>query len=244
MEDKNVAESVCHVCDRKFHNKVFLKKHSQIHSETRETFHCPNEFCPRWFYFKSNLTQHIRSFHEGKKYLCSQSGCSNKFTTKQKLLEHLKTVHQEGYNKVVKPRKPPKKRKDKGSFKTPMASVLTGVDCGGAKSLLTDERRPLDRIETICEEVGDFINNTSEASTSDAETFVGCRRGGTGGVTGFEPNLIIGNLKRPEVGRHFNKVKLVETDFSSDTDCDNDQAAIKQSNNVVTKFDFSKFVRK
>ena len=56
----------CDKCDRKFRSKAFLKKHSLLHAETRETFHCPNEFCPRWFYFKSNLSQHIRSFHEGK----------------------------------------------------------------------------------------------------------------------------------------------------------------------------------
>ena len=80
--------SQCDICERKFQSKAFLKRHSLIHKETRETFHCPTDLCPRWFYFKSNLKQHIRSFHEGKKYLCSQSGCTSKFTSKQKLLDH------------------------------------------------------------------------------------------------------------------------------------------------------------
>ena len=60
-----------------------------------------------------------------------------------------------------------------------MASILTGLECSGARSLLGDETRPLDSMETISREVGEFIDNTSEATdTSDVETVVGCKRGG------------------------------------------------------------------
>lgn len=240
--------SQCDICERKFQSKAFLKRHSLIHKETRETFHCPTDLCPRWFYFKSNLKQHIRSFHEGKKYLCSQSGCTSKFTSKQKLLDHLKTVHQEGYSKVRKPRRPPKKRKDKGTFKTPMASILTGVECSGAKSLLTDEKRPLDLIENISREVEDFINNTSEASGSEAEAVVGCRRGGKDvpDDSHLQADIILGNLKRLETGKHFNKFKTVsmDTDFSSDTDCDTDSNIAHSHLSNKSGFDFSKFVKK
>ena len=57
------------------------------------------------------------------------------------------------------------KRKDKGLFKAPMASVLTGLDCNTseAKILLKDEKRSLDSIEIIAEEVKEFMYNTSEA---------------------------------------------------------------------------------
>ena len=243
----------CEICDKKFSNKALLKKHSLIHKETRDTFHCPFEFCPRWFYFKNNLTQHIRSFHEGKKYLCSQSGCTNKFTSKQKLLEHLNTVHQADYiaNKAKKVRKPPRKRKDKGSFKAPMASVLTGVDCSGAKALLGDEIRPLDSLENISREVGEFINNTSEASASEAETFVGCRKGNYNKSVDTEsvddPNLILANIKRLEAGKHFNRVRIDDTDFSSDTDCDPEYSKTSKPSlshsEPKQSFDFSKFMK-
>ena len=254
LENRSTDGSLfkCEVCDKKFRSTAFLKRHASIHSEMRDTFHCPFEFCPRWFYFKSNLSQHIRSFHEGKKYLCSQSGCQSKFTSKQKLLDHLKSHFE---NKEKKTRKPQKKRKDKGTFKTPMASILTGVECAGAKSLLGDETRPMDSIEKISREVAEFIDNTSEATdASDSEPFVGCRRGPgpgaeqvAGSSGGLDPGLILANLRRLEPGKHFGSrgppPPHEDTDLSSDTDCDKQPPGLLQAA-PTQHYDFSKFVRK
>ena len=92
-----------------------------------------------------------------------------------------------------------------------MASILTGVECAGAKSLLGDETRPMDSIEKISREVAEFIDNTSEATdASDSEPFVGCRRGPgpgaeqvAGSSGGLDPGLILANLRRLEPGKHF-----------------------------------------
>ena len=248
------AERVkCPTCDKEFRSMAQLNRHILVHQETRITYLCPEEGCPRWFYFKSNLNQHIRSFHEGKKHLCSQSGCTSKFTTKQKLRDHLNTVHNEEYleRKKNRTRKPQKRRKDKGTFKVPMASILTGLECSGARSLLGDETRPLDSLDTISREVGEFVANTSDATdTSDTETFVGCKKGAMKDVTErFDPGLILANFKRLETGRHFKKVRVDESDPSSDTDCDNDVSnTVPSPKQPIPKqkmsFDFTKFMKK
>jgi len=217
----------CDQCDKTFQNNFFLKKHKQVHIETRDTFHCPIEFCPRFFYFKNNLAQHIKGYHEGQKYLCSQNGCTHKFFSKQRLLDHLQHSHHNVEEEVPikrkKRSKQVKKRKDKGSFKKPMLAFLTGMDCvsSSTKTLLKDERRPLDSLQNIAAEVNDFIYNTSEAS--DSEAFVGCRRGFGQDQTEQEftdPNLILGSVKRMEKDKHFKRVRVSESELSSDTDFD------------------------
>ena len=133
-----------------------------------------------------------------------------------------------------------------------MASLLTGVECSGAKSLLGDESRPLDTIENIAREVGEFITSASEVS--DNEASVVCHRGGQGGVNNDDqmnlmmpdPNLIMANMKRYEPGIHFNRVKMMAAanQDSSDTDCDNNE-----QNNVAAQeepkrsIDFSRFMK-
>ena len=244
----------CDLCNKTFQNKVFLKKHKMVHSESRDTFHCPIEFCPRFFYFKNNLAQHIKGYHEGQKYLCSQSGCTHKFYSKQRLLDHLQNSHhnvEEVPMKKKKKVKQQRKRKDKGSFKKPMVAILTGMDCNSscAKNLLKDEKRPLDSLENIAEEVNDFIYNTSEAS--DSEVFVGCKRGSVKIKDDLfkeqftDPNLVLGSLKRMEKDKHFKRVRIEESDFSSDTDCDTPSSIKLPVLNDQPKkvFDFSKFMK-
>ena len=105
-----------------------------------------------------------------------------------------------------------------------MASILTGLECAGARSLLSDETRPLDSLATISREVEEFVVDTSEATdNSDAETFVGCKKGASKGATErFDPGLILANFKRLETGRHFHKVRVEYSEPSTDTDCDSD----------------------
>ena len=132
-----------------------------------------------------------------------------------------------------------------------MASILTGLECSGARSLLGDETRPLDSLDTISREVGEFVANTSDATdTSDTETFVGCKKGAMKDVTErFDPGLILANFKRLETGRHFKKVRVDESDPSSDTDCDNDVSnTVPSTKQPIPKqkmsFDFTKFMKK
>jgi len=250
---KSTETFICSKCNRSFRSKAFLKQHELIHLESRSTYHCPIEFCPRFFYFKKNLDQHIRGYHEGLKYLCSQSGCSSKFYSKQKLLEHLSKSHDiENKETIVKKKsKKRAKRKDKGMFKKPMVSILSGIDCNksGAAILLKDEKRPLDSLHNISEEVHDFIYNTSEAS--DSEHFVGCLRGKKDYDDDFsDPKYLIGSLKRMEKDKHFQRRRIEESYLSSDTDCEssaiNFTAPLPPSTTTVKSnpCDFSKFLKR
>ena len=56
----------CDQCNKEFNEGHMLRMHAAIHQETRQVFECPTLFCPRYFYFKRNLAQHIRSYHEGR----------------------------------------------------------------------------------------------------------------------------------------------------------------------------------
>ena len=238
----------CEVCQKEFRSKAKLNQHSTIHQENRTTFHCPIEMCSRWFYFKRNLSQHLKSFHEGRKFFCSQTDCSAKFFSKQRLLLHIERDHQNvstpssSLSNQKKRKKPAKARKDKGSFKKPMASLLAGVECTGANFLLQDERRPLDSIEKISEEV-EKLSEESSGAASDAETHVGCRRGRRGEEREVPtPAILHGALRRMEEGKHFMKMRCDPWD-DSDTDTESQPVTEVQ---VAEKpvFNFSKFMRK
>jgi len=240
----------CEVCLKVFRSQTNLNKHRLIHQEDRITFHCPMEMCPRWFYFKKNLSQHLKSFHEGKKYLCSHSDCSAKFFSKQRLNIHIQRCHQ-GKSKPssdINPKKPKKPRKDKGTVKKPMASLLAGVECRGTNILLQEERRPLDSIDKITEEVEELLGETSEAA-SDTEVFVGCRRGYRKVKDlGEFPTLGIihgaGALRRLEERKHFMK-RRYDPCYDSDTDTESQQP-VTESEKSPEKlvFDFTKFLKK
>ena len=246
-EEKTTPTVTCEVCQKVFRSQANLKKHSNIHQETRTTFHCPIEMCPRWFFFKKNLSQHLKSFHEGKKFFCSHEDCSAKFFSKQRLLLHIERDHQNvsesssSVSNLKKRKKPTKPRKDKGSFKKPMASLLAGVECTGANLLLQDERRPLDSIEKISEEVG--ILSEESSGVSDAETIVGCKRGKTGDLPDLPtPEILCGALRRMEEGKHFMKMRCDPWD-DSDTDTES-QPVIESRASVKPVFNFSKFMKK
>ena len=249
--DKKQVPVKCEECQKVFRSKANLNKHSLIHKEDRITFHCPMEMCARWFYFKNNLTQHLKSFHEGKKYLCSHENCSAKFFSKQRLKNHVDRCH--GSNpqpdSVPKKRKKPSQpRKDKGTVKKPMASLLAGVDCSsGANLLLQDEKRPLDSMEKISEEVGQLFEETSE-TYSETETFVGCGRAGNAKTIedldgDFQiPGIIHGALKRMEEGKHFMKRKI-DNFYDSDTDTET-QPVTGSETSEKPVFNFTKFLKK
>jgi RNase P subunit RPR2 len=237
----------CDQCTRMFPTMAILQRHATIHTETRPVFHCPIECCPRYFYFKNNLSQHLRSYHGSDKYQCSQSGCAQKFSTKQKLLYHLEVIHrQEDSEKIIKkkPSRPRNGRKDLGKFKKPMVAVLSGLSPNKKRAarLLTDERIPLDKVEDIRREVNKFIGDTSETG-SDSEVFVGCMRK-PGEWVGRYAQEKLGTIKRIEPDKHFMRVRFEESE--SDTDLENsfasDHTTVQQKED--RRVDFSKYLLK
>ena len=123
-----------------------------------------------------------------------------------------------------------------------MASLLAGVECTGANFLLQDERRPLDSIEKISEEV-EKLSEESSGAASEAETYVGCRRGRRGEEREVPtPAILHGALRRMEEGKHFMKMRCDPWD-DSDTDTESQPVTEVQ---VAQKpvFNFSKFMRK
>jgi uncharacterized Zn-finger protein len=98
-------------------------RHSTVSVEERKTIFCTWDGCQKKFTKKSNLEVHIRSAHEGKRFICGQvdvskavdleewpndDGCGNGFVTKGNLEDHIRFVHM-GFErpkapKVEKPR--------------------------------------------------------------------------------------------------------------------------------------------
>jgi len=163
----------CDHCERRFQPR-YLKIHRKVHLEERPVVHCPEDHCPRYFYFLKNMLQHVKSYHHGNRFQCSVSDCGQKLSSKQKLKEHLLSVHGTTEKPKCKKRKP-RTRKDKGTIKKPMAAVIINIEVKEGKQLLNlTEKQPLEDIETIRQEAKEFVG--SEWDTSDNEGFVGCGR--------------------------------------------------------------------
>lgn len=113
----------CMFCDFKSSSQAELMAHvDRVHSgktvQDRKTVLCPYDNCTKAFTKKSNLNAHIRSAHEGHRFICGQvditapgfeswtndQGCGGKFSTKIRLEDHIRFVHfrQERPRAVVK----------------------------------------------------------------------------------------------------------------------------------------------
>ncbi|XP_033348982.1 zinc finger protein 431-like [Bombus vosnesenskii] len=122
---QHVNDYKCNNCGKIFLSKRHLKIHSQTHMENRSVVSCPFEKCPRVYYFKSNLTHHIRTYHLGEKYECDI--CKIKIGSKQRLATHIQKLHMsEKKIKEIKKRLR-KKRKDAGVVKKSALSKLVGI---------------------------------------------------------------------------------------------------------------------
>ncbi|KAL0104904.1 hypothetical protein PUN28_016507 [Cardiocondyla obscurior] len=119
----HVRQYKCESCAKVFLNKSRFKLHSKTHLENRQVLPCSYDNCNRVYYFKSNLTEHIRTKHLGKKFYCDI--CSMGFTTKQKLIKHIQHHYE---SKKKKERAQQKKRKDVGIPKKSVISALIGVN--------------------------------------------------------------------------------------------------------------------
>lgn len=77
----------CDLCDKKFTRRPNLREHMKLHSMSAEVYQCHYENCAKFYTAKRNLYSHIRSKHEGKRFICDY--CNQQKTTKQKLGQHI-----------------------------------------------------------------------------------------------------------------------------------------------------------
>lgn len=124
------TESKCTVCGRQFQSKRGLKHHRVVHNEQndRETLQCPHDKCPRYFFHQRNLNAHIRSKHDGIKFICDFEGCGKTLCSKQKLVHHMNVIHLRGPQ--MDNQTPPKARRvrsDKGLSKESTAAKLANI---------------------------------------------------------------------------------------------------------------------
>jgi hypothetical protein len=99
-------------CEFKSASQYDLEQHiEKYHSgktvEERKTFECTYDNCKRKFTSKSNRTNHIRTAHEGQRFVCGEidlagpdfeewskaDGCGDKFMAKARLEDHVRYVH-------------------------------------------------------------------------------------------------------------------------------------------------------
>lgn len=59
----------------------------KLHLFPDTVFQCHYDNCPKFFNAKRNLMSHIRSKHEGKRWVCNF--CESELSTKQKLEQHV-----------------------------------------------------------------------------------------------------------------------------------------------------------
>ncbi|EAQ89129.1 hypothetical protein CHGG_05748 [Chaetomium globosum CBS 148.51] len=104
----------CVFCDVKCGSQADLERHVDMyHSgttvEDRKTVECPWDGCGKKFTRVPNLNTHIRSAHEGFRFVCGQvdtyqvediadwnwqeEGCGQAFISKMKMEEHVRYVH-------------------------------------------------------------------------------------------------------------------------------------------------------
>ncbi|KAF4425216.1 transcription factor IIIA [Fusarium acutatum] len=102
----------CIFCEFKSASRWELEKHVEMHHsgqsvEDRKNIACPYDECTKKFTKKSNLNAHIRTAHEGFRFVCGQvdlnssglqgwtndQGCGDKFSTKSRLEDHIRYKH-------------------------------------------------------------------------------------------------------------------------------------------------------
>lgn len=90
QQHKSDQRFACDICQKTFYRKVNIKQHMQLHlKESREeVFQCQYENCPKFYTELRNLTAHVRSKHEGKRWTCDL--CNRELATKQKMVQHIR----------------------------------------------------------------------------------------------------------------------------------------------------------
>lgn len=102
----------CMFCDYKSSSLWELETHIEIHHsgktvQDRKTVACSYPGCDKKFTKKSNLNVHVRTAHEGFRFICGEveltgpgleawtndQGCGDKFSTKVRLEDHIRFIH-------------------------------------------------------------------------------------------------------------------------------------------------------
>lgn len=102
----------CLFCDYKSPSRWELERHVEMrHSgktvDDRKVHACPHSGCAKSFTKKSNLNIHIRTAHEGFRFVCGDvalsgpdfeawscgDGCGDRFSTKARLEDHVRFIH-------------------------------------------------------------------------------------------------------------------------------------------------------
>ena len=162
------GKNSCEVCHKEFSGRSAsgnLQKHRLTHSANRKVFHCPIMPCPRFYFFEKNLEDHISGYHEGKRFPCMEKNCKARFSSRRKLVLHIKSVHSDEPKnpKQVKTGTERATRVDKGTFKTSMASILSDVSAEQV-SKNSSSKQQGDLTPTRCDkdlEKGVNLENTS-----------------------------------------------------------------------------------
>ncbi|XP_066992079.2 uncharacterized protein [Anabrus simplex] len=136
----------CASCGKEFYNKAILTQHVAAHLETREVFRCPFKSCSRFYFYKKNVDYHVRTFHEERKLKALCPICSTELFNKQKLKQHIETIHRRNADNVIREKTVRRKRKDAGKPRLPLAGQLTGIDLSLtlSENLLNQENVALD----------------------------------------------------------------------------------------------------
>ena len=140
-----IGKNSCEVCQKVFSGPSAggnLQSHRATHAVNRQVFYCPNQPCTRFYYDEKNLKDHINGYHEGKRFPCMESGCNNRLSSRRKLIQHMKSMHANYPRKSKSPRigKDRVPRFDKGTTKTVMASILSGITISD-----TEKKKIIDR---------------------------------------------------------------------------------------------------
>jgi hypothetical protein len=129
----------------------------KLHMSSHKVFQCRYKNCPKFYNAKRNLTVHIKSKHQGKRWICDL--CGEEKSTKQKLEQHLH-AHLD-----------PEKRKllnKKQTYKTSVAYHLIGLKLPPniQEMLLNDEASSVN-IDSIVPMPEPLETETSTAEMSD-----------------------------------------------------------------------------
>lgn len=125
------SKNSCELCKKVFtgpYAKENLRAHRATHATNRKIYSCPIEPCTRFYYFEKNLKDHIAGYHKGKRFPCLEVGCHARLSSRRKLIQHNRKIHGGSQEpSMCNQEKVRAARKDKGTHKIPMATLLSDV---------------------------------------------------------------------------------------------------------------------
>ncbi|KAI4599669.1 Strongly-conserved Zn-finger binding protein (TFIIIA) [Pestalotiopsis sp. 9143b] len=145
------AHISCTFCDKIFPTRDAMEAHtemehaSNVQDNTRKSVVCTRDGCGKVFSKQSNLQAHVRSFHEGVRYICGEhdvsttkdlhdwpktDGCGGSFATKASLEKHIRHVHMD----IPRPL-PPRSEVQQQAPRGDMLGQLTGTSNSARRTI-------------------------------------------------------------------------------------------------------------